>query len=205
MVSSKSQIKWLKRFQSYQFMQINPDSSGCTAKRLSVERFNRINSCRSIPTWDCVIPSSPPIDWFQSYQFMQINPDKMDGKYFVKIKVNSFNRINSCRSIPTEEEVIDYLTPSDLFQSYQFMQINPDSVWILILQWMKQKFQSYQFMQINPDLTMWMQHYAKILYMFQSYQFMQINPDMFNFLTTLTNALEHVSIVSIHADQSRLG
>ena len=44
--------------------------------------------------------------------------------------------------------------------------------------------------------------YSSILMQFQSYQFMQINPDEnehkneFNF--------EHVSIVSIHADQSRL-
>ena len=62
-----------------------------------------------------------------------------------------FNRINSCRSIPTTELTF---IPSKA----------------------KYKFQSYQFMQINPDLDI-------------------SQPN--------TSSLTSVSIVSIHADQSR--
>ena len=42
---------------------------------------------------------------FQSYQFMQINPDLADIINAPK-KAESFNRINSCRSIPTLEIAI---------------------------------------------------------------------------------------------------
>ena len=61
-------------------------------------------------------------------------------------------------------------------------------------------FQSYQFMQINPDVS-FMQKWTLVLIVFQSYQFMQINPDDGDALTKLNVYM--VSIVSIHADQSR--
>ena len=38
---------------------------------------------------------------------------------------------------------------------------------------------------------------------FQSYQFMQINPDDYDSSVILNQMLSEVSIVSIHADQSR--
>ena len=81
-----------KGFQSYQFMQINPDNS---------VMVNRINSCRSIPTnngQDEVVDYLTP---FQSYQFMQINPDEQTMEVLIHKFYKSFNRINSCRSIPT--------------------------------------------------------------------------------------------------------
>ena len=63
--------------------------------------FNRINSCRSIPT--------------------------INSGFFVLFQRSCFNRINSCRSIPTVEAPEDKNTEEKEFQSYQFMQINPDS------------------------------------------------------------------------------
>ena len=42
-------------------------------------------------------------------------------------------------------------TTCDMFESYQFMQINPDQAFDRILENKRKKFQSYQFMQINPD------------------------------------------------------
>ena len=62
-------------FQSYQFMQINPDQGKLLRKYSRNPSFNRINSCRSIPTWELLII---PLMYF-----------------------SSFNRINSGRSIPT--------------------------------------------------------------------------------------------------------
>ena len=113
------------------------------------------------------------MDWFQSYQFMQINPD---SKYFLVALYSSsgFNRINSCRSIPTRDLGF-FATRLIAFQSYQFMQINPD----------QQKFEK----AIHEHT------------MFQSYQFMQINPDIYHGYIKFTIII--VSIVSIHADQSR--
>ena len=89
------------RFQSYQFMQINPDEGNLNLlHKLQDEGFNRINSCRSIPTW--FQRNHIQMCWirFQSYQFMQINPDQMLYVWVFSTK-KSFNRINSCRSIPT--------------------------------------------------------------------------------------------------------
>ena len=71
-------------------------------------------------------------------------------------------------SIPTIELTI-------LFQSYQFMQINPDNPTIISGGALGAEFQSYQFRQINPDLLRTICVY--LLVRFQSYQFRQINPD----------------------------
>ena len=64
----------------------------------------------------------------------------------------------------------------------------------------KHAFQSYQCMQINPDKAEINLEVCVIV--FQSYQFMQINPDIGYYITKRT-AKAVVSIVSIHADQSR--
>ena len=42
--------KMKAKFQSYQFMQINPDNMNLTVQQKTYRCFNRINSCRSIPT-----------------------------------------------------------------------------------------------------------------------------------------------------------
>ena len=63
------------------------------------------------------------------------------------------------------------------------------------------KFQSYQFRQINPDKDC-PEKYVKYVKRFQSYQFRQINPDVF-IRCKLNICIHKVSIVSIHADQSR--
>ena len=68
-------IETYQRFQSYQFMQINPDHLTIGLTLGSNISFNRINSCRSIPTLNKAIALPRALE--------------------------SFNRINSCRSIPT--------------------------------------------------------------------------------------------------------
>ena len=66
--------------------------------------------------------------------------------------LRSFNRINSCRSIPTIDSGFWSFSPQRKFQSYQFMQINPDQYDEDSASDEEDMFQSYQFMQINPDL-----------------------------------------------------
>ena len=105
-------------------MQINPDYESWPFANQNFYRFNRINSCRSIPTFNFGGCYANYIDEFQSYQFMQINPDKV-GNHNLHPNVVSFNRINSCRSIPTYWR-FHMAKATYMFQSYQFMQINPD-------------------------------------------------------------------------------
>ena len=103
------QLLW---FQSYQFRQINPDY--CSEQKWYTET-----------------------QWFQSYQFRQINPDKK-SLYMTDRCCNSFNRINSGRSIPTWIRRINMGLWNNMFQSYQFRQINPDRehlIWCLF--WMR--------------------------------------------------------------------
>ena len=115
--------------------------------------------------------------------------------------MQGFNRINSCRSIPTAQRNLQSGKFMESFQSYQFMQINPDLILRLSCQLVLIMFQSYQFMQINPDVLIRLPEGVSEL-KFQSYQFMQINPDK---KLELPAKLFYfpVSIVSIHADQSR--
>ena len=87
---------------------------------------------------------------FQSYQFMQINPD-VKVEFVTKKELLGFNRINSCRSIPTSHSFPIAILSLTLFQSYQFMQINPDRKKAVNWSAITKRFQSYQFMQINPD------------------------------------------------------
>ena len=87
-------------FQSYQFMQINPDHFIFQIPLMRTGSFNRINSCRSIPTTMYGNTILNPSTMFQSYQFMQINPDGYNTVSSFEY-VLGFNRINSCRSIPT--------------------------------------------------------------------------------------------------------
>ena len=115
---------YIDEFQSYQFMQINPDITISDTLTTSMISFNRINSCRSIPTGSIWSKDGDELDQFQSYQFMQINPDKV-GNHNLHPNVVSFNRINSCRSIPTYWR-FHMAKATYMFQSYQFMQINPD-------------------------------------------------------------------------------
>ena len=116
---------------------------------------------------------------FQSYQFRQINPDALeeDAKYLelewtvsiVSIQADQsrlmetkeslhtvccFNRINSGRSIPTQQVQQAPVAQQRGFQSYQFRQINPDewTEWLDEIDYYS-VFQSYQFRQINPDLV----------------------------------------------------
>ena len=72
---------------------------------------------------------------------------------------------------------------------------------ILIKEEEEEKFQSYQFMQINPDNVV-IHIREKSGFAFQSYQFMQINPDI-DLVNSVALTFNQVSIVSIHADQSR--
>ena len=58
-------------------------------------------------------------------------------------------------------------------------------------------------MQINPDKTVMATFGGYEEAAFQSYQFMQINPDTEVILNIPEYNSEKVSIVSIHADQSR--
>ena len=87
-----------------------------------------------------------------------------------------FNRINSCRSIPTTELTF---IPSKA----------------------KYKFQSYQFMQINPDLDISQPNTSSLT----SVSIVSIHADQSRRQSgsRLANRGNMVSIVSIHADQSR--
>ena len=71
--------------------------------------FNRINSCRSIPTAVSEFIANCLKTQFQSYQFMQINPDIAAADAKAQADKASFNRINSCRSIPTRPRKSKYI------------------------------------------------------------------------------------------------
>ena len=89
------------------------------------ERFNRINSDRSIPT---------------SYIFRD------ETKY----KEVSIVSIQTDQSRPSNAKMLDNIEA--LFQSYQFRQSNPDVELKNLESIQIEPFQSYQFRQINPDL-----------------------------------------------------
>ena len=119
------------------------------------------------------------------------------------MKLFSFNRINSVRSIPTCMWGISTEIHQPLFQSYQFSQINPDTVGEDKIKSNHTRwFQSYQFSQINPDwiLTAFVEPLK--------YQgFNRIN-SVRSIPTSQINSLRlrlvfWVSIVSIQSDQSR--
>ena len=132
-----------RRFQSYQFRQINPDEAKYKKAYKFFISFNRINSGRSIPTF---VPGKASytkrgvsivsiqadqsrlhgmtdfgvaVMVFQSYQFRQINPD---ANNYAQNKLGRycFNRINSGRSIPTLE--IDYV--KECIHQSRFNRIN---------------------------------------------------------------------------------
>ena len=138
--------------------------------------FNRINSCRSIPT----SLSQLMVKLITKVSIVSIHADQSrhrngrDGEVFTE----GFNRINSCRSIPT------CLKPEHL------------------------KYCTRGFNRINScrSIPTYHMRYGRTHYhnRFQSYQFMQINPDFTSMLTGLLIRIL-VSIVSIHADQSRQG
>ena len=90
-------------FQSYQFRQINPDVGSVAVSRPEYDRFNRINSGRSIPTLNHV--------WLrvQVATIVSIVSIQADQSRLLEIEVriflkNGFNRINSGRSIPTKRQ-----------------------------------------------------------------------------------------------------
>ena len=138
-------------FQSYQFRQINPDVNvNSSSSLISLPSFNRINSGRSIPTsWDA---------------------EKQTTCWVLR-----FNRINSGRSIPTRYKW-EFADTIDLFQSYQFRQINPDAV---LQKNANKKLKGFN--RINSGRSIptysWLAADGSEIYMFQSYQFRQINPD----------------------------
>ena len=164
------------------------------------------------------------VAWFQSYQFRQINPDcsgfqatfmtnvvsivsiQADQSRQVTVVkllmfLNRFNRINSCRSIPTKLG----LKAKDFYFPVSIVSIHADQSRLQKVDGTFEtipSFQSYQFMQINPD-NMCIHGIQKPINGFQSYQFMQINPDE-DVIPTFSPVPKDVSIVSIHADQSRL-
>ena len=92
-------LDFIKKFQSYQFRQINPDNA---AEHSTVKK----------------------VFGFQSYQFRQINPDATCGLINSRCRI-CFNRINSGRSIPTSVSEFISNCLHQPFQSYQFRQINP--------------------------------------------------------------------------------
>ena len=86
--------------------------------------FNRINSCRSIPTTAEIALEK----CFIVVSIVSIHADQ--SRQSLVMHTNSeislgFNRINSCRSIPTIA-LVNEVGEEQMFQSYQFMQINPD-------------------------------------------------------------------------------
>ena len=110
------------------------------------------------------------------------------------------------------------------FQSYQFMQINPDIAIIVVEacalsvsivsihadqsrlgkkeeSWKKDRWVSIVSIHADQSRQVEDKYMATIQLKFQSYQFMQINPD--GIKTTCHLITNEVSIVSIHADQSR--
>ena len=127
-----------------------PTSMMKTVQAMRKICFNRINSCRSIPTWNR--------SWLKFNLYW-----------------TCFNRINSCRSIPTIKQQNTW-SPTNLFQSYQFMQINPDPNGNLY-----GSSRDIGFNRINScrSIPTWEQssHGQQDNMLFQSYQFMQINPD----------------------------
>ena len=139
-------------FQSYQFRQINPDVGSVAVSRPEYDRFNRINSGRSIPTLNHV--------WLrvQVATIVSIVSIQADQSRLLEIEVriflkNGFNRINSGRSIPT---VSGTGTIDELYKS--FNRINsgrsiPTAIISTIITFKVVKFQSYQFRQINPDIS----------------------------------------------------
>ena len=162
-------------FQSYQFMQINPDQDQEEIDERQEISFNRINSCRSIPT-----------------------TRSRTGKAYWN---HSFNRINSCRSIPTKlvwhnmwygraVSIVSIHADQSRPKFPKYEDWVADRVSIVSIhadqsrlddfcKWfdsLSEEFQSYQFMQINPDINL-IGTDTEASYWFQSYQFMQINPD----------------------------
>ena len=121
----------LWKFQSYQFRQINPDLNNSGSLHILRLGFNRINSGRSIPTYQGLSIYHHLNLEFQSYQFRQINPDYvleslqsyLEDVSIVSIQADQsrldfngityrcaesgFNRINSGRSIPTLDSKLD--------------------------------------------------------------------------------------------------
>ena len=91
---------WNHSFQSYQFMQINPDYSAIFPAESSQEAFQSYQFMQINPDIEILDEFNSEEELFQSYQFMQINPDVK--KFLLSLlMIHSFNRINSCRSIPT--------------------------------------------------------------------------------------------------------
>ena len=102
--------------------------------------------------WDGCTSLKGSVVEFQSYQFRQINPDLHESEIEEDNTQESFNRINSGRSIPT---------------SLTFVKANYNVIWVSIVSIQADqsrqefsafglvvslvKFQSYQFRQINPD------------------------------------------------------
>ena len=93
------------KFQSYQFMQINPDGGHSSQARCAYFYVSivSIHADQSRQSKDCKLIET--YQRFQSYQFMQINPDHLTIGLTLGSNI-SFNRINSCRSIPTLNKAI---------------------------------------------------------------------------------------------------
>ena len=161
-------------FQSYQFRQINPDVGSVAVSRPEYDRFNRINSGRSIPTLNHVwlrvqvatIVSIVSIQADQSRLleievriflkngFNRINSGRsiptVSGTGTIDELYKSFNRINSGRSIPTSHGFYDRCWAERVsIVSIQADQSRPRLSYNLVI--LFESFQSYQFRQINPD------------------------------------------------------
>ncbi len=189
----------LNAFQSYQFMQINPDTaislvdfiahSLVSIVSIHADQSRHLKNQKPAEFLPHVSIVSIHADQsrlvlfftyvftihrFQSYQFMQINPDQVQQAP-VANQQSSFNRINSCRSIPTCFSAVLWFQLTT-FQSYQFMQINPDDICVCLYASLFGGFNRINSCRSIPTRSIW--------------------------LSVRRNGL-WVSIVSIHADQSR--
>ena len=122
--------------------------------------------------------------------FNRINPNRSIPTY---VRNNNyewsnlcFNRINPNRSIPTSAVVHSVLT---VYGEVSIVSIQTDQSRQRYRDGSKglfTRFQSYQSKQINPDEMMWVLNGLKRL-SFQSYQSKQINPDFIEAQTVTAN------------------
>ena len=165
----------LKRFQSYQFRQINPDTlitfTNCRNRKVvSIVSIQADQSRQLLPGAYAFRQATVSIVSIQADQSRQYS---MRDKWSKNLR--GFNRINSGRSIPTKR--IDQALNKDADVSIVSIQADQS--------------------RLQPNVVT-----TNYMYKFQSYQFRQINPD---FSTRRKQVrIMQVSIVSIQADQSRL-
>ena len=122
--------------------------------------FNRINSCRSIPT---VLPHEVELKFspvFQSYQFMQINPDLL----FIQHELDG--TAVSIVSIHADQSRLSLHKGGKFVNGVSIVSIHADQSRPKLRNSYRNRtaeFQSYQFMQINPDLKSLIQRLMELI------------------------------------------